>query len=170
VNETAESVNDAVSASMSLHQVAALLGPDQLVPVEESLARRLVPPDCLLSAFGIRPTHIGRGACRAEMVVGPVHLNQRGITQGGALVALADAAAGWASYAAAESGQFTTVSVSCNLLRAARAGEVLTARAAPAHLGRATMVIEVSITRAPAGDRGESRPLARVTCTQLILG
>jgi len=161
---------DAVAASMSLYQLAAPLALGELVAVDAPLAERLVPPNCLHAAFGIRPTHIGRGACRAEMAVGPVHLNQRGITQGGALMALADAAAGWASYAAAPNGRFTTVSIAANLLRAARAGEVLAARAAPVHLGRTTLVLEVSVTRAADGDSGPPRPLAQVTCTQLILG
>lgn len=169
MNDTAESENDAVAAALSLRQMTEPLGPGELVPVEAALAQRLVPADCLLAAFAIRPTHIGRGACRAEMAVGPAHLNQRGITQGGALVALADAAAGWASYAAAVSGRFTTVSVSANLLRAAHAGDVLTASAVPVHLGRTTLVIEISVTHAKDGGE-RARPLAHVTCTQLILG
>lgn len=168
MNEVAASANDAVAAAESLRQIAESLHPGELIPVEAALAHRLVPPECLLAEFGIRPTHIGPGACRAEMTVGPAHLNQRGITQGGALVALADAAAGWASYTAAATGRFTTVSVAANLLRAARPGDVLTASAAPVHLGRATLVIEVSVTG--PRDGGQTRPLAHVTCTQLILG
>lgn len=164
-----QAAEDAVAAAMSLYQMAASLVPGELAAVDTPLARRLVPHDCLQAAFGIRPTHIGRGACRAEMTVGPVHLNQRGITQGGALIALADAAAGWATYAAAENGRFTTVSIASNLLRAAGAGEVLAAQAAPVHLGRTTMVLEVMVTRAADGD-GSPKPLAQVTCTQLILG
>lgn len=170
---------DAIAAAMSLHALAAPLGHGQLTELTSALAARLVPPDCLLAAFGIRPTHVGRGACRAEMTVRAVHLNQRGITQGGALIALADAAAGWASYAAAPGGRFTTVSVASNLLRAARAGDTLVARASPVHLGRTTMVIEVTVIRAPSeggaveggpADTSALKPLAQVTCTQLVLG
>ncbi|HVT67074.1 MAG TPA: PaaI family thioesterase [Trebonia sp.] len=169
-SDTGQAAADAVAASISLYQLASPLGPGELAALDAPLAERLVPPDCLLAAFGIRPTHVGRGACRAEMTVGPVHLNQRGITQGGALMALADAAAGWASYAAARSGRFTTVSIAGNLLRSASAGEALVARAAPVHLGRTTLVLEVSVTRAADGGSGPPRPLAHVTCTQLILG
>jgi uncharacterized protein (TIGR00369 family) len=166
-NPASAAEQDAVAAAMSLHELAAPLGSGELTAVEAALAERLVPPGCLLAAFGIRPTRVGRGRCQAEMTIAPVHLNQRGITQGGALIALADAAAGWASYAAVPSGRFTTVSIASNLLRGAKAGEVLTARAAPVHLGRTTMVIEVSVTRAADGD---PKPLAQVTCTQLVLG
>jgi len=158
---------DAAEAALGLHALTAPLGRGELIELAEPLARRLVPPDCLLAAFGIRPTHVGRGACRAAMTIAPVHLNQRGITQGGALIALADAAAGWASYAAAPSGRFTTLSIASNLLRAARAGEAVVARAAPVHLGHTTLVIEVTVIRA-ADDGGEPKPLAQVTCTQLV--
>jgi 1,4-dihydroxy-2-naphthoyl-CoA hydrolase len=161
--------HDPVAAGMSLYELAAPLGPGELAEVGADLAERLVPPDCLLAAFGIRPTHVGRGACHAEMTVGPVHLNQRGITQGGALIALADAAAGWASYAAVAGGRFTTVSIASNLVRAANAGDVLAARAAPVHLGRTTLVIGVCVSRA-GGDGAQAKPLAQVTCTQLVLG
>jgi 1,4-dihydroxy-2-naphthoyl-CoA hydrolase len=159
---------DAVAAAMTLYQLTEPLGPDELAEVAAPLAERLVPPDCLLSAFGIRPTRIGRGACHAEMTVRSAHLNQRGITQGGALIALADAAAGWASYAAAANGRFTTVSIAANLLRAAGPGEVLVARAAPVHLGRTTLVLQVSVVRA-ADDGARPKPLAQLTCTQLVL-
>lgn len=160
---------DAVAAALGLHALAAPLGRGELIELTGPLAQRLVPPDCLLGAFGIRPTHVGRGACRAEMTIAPVHLNQRGITQGGALIALADAAAGWASYAAAASGRFTTVSIASNLLRAARDGEAVVARAAPVHLGRTTLVIEVAVIRAADDGSAEPKPLAQVTCTQLVL-
>jgi acyl-CoA thioesterase len=156
-----------VKDSAELFAATADLAPGELVEVGPELFESL-PADCLLASLGFRPTHVGRGSCRATMTVGPGHLNQRGIVQAGALVAFADAVAGWASYAAVESGRFTTLDLSCNLLRAAKPGDELVANASPVHLGRRTMVIQVVISH--EGDEAPvTRPVARVTCTQLVL-
>jgi uncharacterized protein (TIGR00369 family) len=93
------------------------------------------------------------------------HLNQRGVVQAGAMVALADAAAGWAAYTALEHGGFTTLDLHCSLLRAARAGEQLIADAAAVHLGRRTLVFEVEICRPDA----PAKRMARFGCTQLVI-
>jgi 1,4-dihydroxy-2-naphthoyl-CoA hydrolase len=129
-----------------------------------------VPPGCLLDTLGIVLTHVGRGRSRAQMTVGAVHLNQRGILQGGGLVAFADAAAGWAAYGALPEGRFTTLELKCNLLGKATAGDVLVAAATPVHLGRQTLVLDVSVFRSGQEDVGEARRLtARFSCTQLVL-
>lgn len=156
-----------VEDSTRIFAVTTGLAPGELVEVGPELFESL-PADCLLASLGFHPTHVGRGSCRATMTVGPGHLNQRGIVQAGALVAFADAAAGWASYAAVESGRFTTLDLSCNLIRAAKPGDELVANAVPVHLGRRTVVIEVVVSH--EGDEAPaSRPVARVTCTQLVL-
>lgn len=156
-----------VKDSAELFAATAVLAPGELVEIGPELFDSL-PRDCLLASLGFRPTHVGRGSCRATMTVGAGHLNQRGIVQAGALVAFADAVAGWASYAAVESGRFTTLDLSCNLLRAAKPGDELVANASPVHLGRRTMVIQVVVSH--EGDEASAtRPVARVTCTQLVL-
>lgn len=156
-----------VKDSAELFAVTVGLESGELVEIGPELFESL-PPDCLLASLGFRPTHVGRGSCRATMTVGAGHLNQRGIVQAGALVAFADAVAGWASYTAVESGRFTTLDLSCNLLRAADAGDELVANASPVHLGRRTMVIQVVVSH--EGDEAPAtRPVARVTCTQLVL-
>ncbi|MBO0890454.1 MAG: PaaI family thioesterase [Acidothermales bacterium] len=156
-----------VNDSTEIYAATSDLAPGELVEVGAELFDGL-PQDCLLASLGFRPTHVGRGSCRVTMTVGAGHLNQRGIVQAGALVALADAAAGWASYAAVESGRFTTLDLSCNLLRAAKPGDELVAHASPVHLGRRTLVIQVVVSR--QGDEAPAnRPVARVTCTQLVL-
>lgn len=130
------------------------------------------PPGCLLDALGMVATHAGPGACRAQMAIGTIHTNQRGIVQGGAIAALADATAGWATYAALPPGRrFTTLEFKANLLAAARPGDVLVALARPVHLGRTTMLLEVDVLEAaqesqPAATR---RLVARFSCTQLVL-
>lgn len=146
------------------YQATEGLSPGELVKVEPGYGDTL-PADCLLSELGISLVEIGRGSSRAEMTVGRCHLNQRGIAQAGAVVALADAAAGWASYSAIEDGKFTTLSLDMNLLRPVREGDALVAAANPVHLGRRTHVIEVVITRQDA----PGKPVARFTCSQLVL-
>ena len=152
-----------MSRPPDLFRATAGLAEGEMVEIDPGVVAAL-PPDCLLAEFEIVPTHIGRGACRAEMAVRRGHLNQRGVAQAGALVAFADATAGWASYAAVESGRFTTVELNCALLRASRAGDRLVAVAAPVHLGRQMLVVEVAISAADTG-----RAVARFSCTQLVL-
>lgn len=148
----------------SLYAAVRDLGTGELIAVDEA-TRPAIPPDCLLAEFGMVLTHVGRGRARAAMTVGRKHLNQRGAVQAGALVAFADACAGWATYAAVEHGAFTTLELRCNLLRAAREGERLVAEAQPIHIGRCTAVFEVDIR---CDDTG-ARAVARFGCTQLVL-
>lgn len=148
--------------AVDLYRATSGLSPGEMTEIDPAVVRAL-PPDCLLARFGIVPTHIGRGACRAEMRICPQHLNQRGVAQAGALVAFADATAGWASYAAVESGRFTTLDLTCNLLRPVTNGDQIVATAGPVHLGRRTLMLQVDI----ATDAG--RPVARFSCTQLVL-
>src|SRR5262249_31378287 len=124
--------------------------------------RPALPDGCLLDAFGIRLSHVGPGRARAEMTVSPIHLNQRGIVQAGALAAFADAVAGWATYASVEHGGFTTLELGTSLVRPARAGEVLRAEARAVHVGRRTAIFDVDVL---AGER----LVARFGCTQLII-
>lgn len=142
---------------------------DAMTAVPHDLAA--VPDGCLLDTLGMRLTDVGRGSSRVEMTLGPKHLNQRGLPQGGAFVALADAAAGWASYAALPEGRFTTVRLGCDLLGRAEAGTTVVARTRPIHLGRRTLVLDVDVLTAEQESAGSSaRRVARFSCTQLVLG
>lgn len=140
---------------------------DGIVPVPAEAAA--VPPGCLLDVLGMRLTHIGAGRSRAVMRITATHLNQRGLPQGGAIVAFADAAAGWASYGALEGGSFTTVALSANLLAGARPGDELVAVAAPVQVGRRVLVLDVRIVSAEQEAVADPRLVARFTCTQLVL-
>jgi 1,4-dihydroxy-2-naphthoyl-CoA hydrolase len=153
----------------ALHDLVMNDPPGELRAVPADLAE--MPTGCLLDILDIRLTHVGRGRCRAEMKVGEAHLNQRGLPQGGALVALADAAAGWASYAALPEGRFTTLELKSNLLGRVEAGTTLVAIATPVHLGRQTLVIDVEVLRAEYESADPPRRLvSRFSCTQLVLG
>jgi uncharacterized protein (TIGR00369 family) len=124
------------------------------------------PQGCLLHVFDIRLLKVGPGAAIAEMMLKEVHMNQRGIAQAGAIVALADAAAGWATMPAlAENTHFTTLELKANMLRAARIGEVLHAEVKPVHIGSSTVVLDVLVYRREA----RNKPVARFSCTQLVL-
>ena len=156
------------TASNALYDLVADLPIGELTELAPGAVR--VPPGCLLDLLGIEPTHLGRGACRARMRIGEQHLNQRGIVQGGAVGALADAAAGWAAYAALPEGRFTTVDLNCAFIGRTAEGAVLAAEAVPVHLGRRTLVFDVTV-RDPERDPGTPGrgPVARFSCTQLVL-
>ncbi|RZU30982.1 uncharacterized protein (TIGR00369 family) [Blastococcus saxobsidens] len=131
-----------------------------------------LPEGAIFDVLGIRPTHLGRGTARAEMVIAPQHLNQRGLLQGGVLVTLADATAGWASYCLVPDGHaFTTLEMHTNLLGGARLGDPLVAIARTVHAGRRTAVLAVEVMQEAQGDRPptDRRLTAMFTCTQMIL-
>jgi 1,4-dihydroxy-2-naphthoyl-CoA hydrolase len=158
---------DAGIETIDLYRLAEGLGAGELASVPDGFVRQ-IPQDCLLSQLGIVLTQVGRGSAVAEMTLGRGHLNQRGIAQAGAIVALADAAAGWASYSAIDHGRFTTVDLSTHLLRAGRDGDRLRATASPVRLGRRVQVIDVAVHAiASGGDSGDL--IARFTCSQLVL-
>jgi acyl-CoA thioesterase len=140
------------------------------LPVGESIEvpedfMQSLPGDSLLSALGIELKRIGSGSSVALMAAGRGHLNQRGIAQAGAIVALADAAAGWASYSAIKDGLFTTLGLEVKLLRPVKDGDVLRAEASTLHLGRRTHLVEVTVVR----DDNPSKLVAKLTCTQMVL-
>lgn len=129
-----------------------------------------VPPGSLIDTLGMSLTHVGPGAAVGEMVVADVHLNQAAVAQAGAVVALADAVAGWAAKTALREGQsFTTLELNINLLRAARAGDRLIATASPVHVGRSSMVLEVAVHLAGA-DGTPGKLAAQFRCTEMVLG
>lgn len=158
---------DKPTVTNPLHDLVAGVDGDEMLPVPRDLAE--VPAGCLLDTLGIRLTDVGRGRSRAEMTLGPVHLNQRGLPQGGAMVAFADAAAGWASYAAVPEGRFTTLELSCKLVGRAAEGTALVALTRPVHLGGQTLVLDVEVFRAESEADSARRLVARFSCTQLVL-
>lgn len=130
--------------------------------------RDAIPSGCLLDVLGIEPTHAGPGAATARMRIGEHHLNQTGVAQGGAVAALADAVAGWATFGLLDEGNlFTTLEMHTNLIRAVRPGDTLIAVASPVHTGRTTCVLEVLVSLLEDGV--PTRTVARFSCTQLVL-
>jgi 1,4-dihydroxy-2-naphthoyl-CoA hydrolase len=63
-----------------------------------------------------------------------------------------------------DGASFTTVELKVNVLGSAAAGEQVTARATPLHLGRSTHVWDVDVRNETAG-----RTIAAFRCTQMVL-
>lgn len=144
--------------------------PDHETRAVDDRIRATVPAGCFLDTMGMELVRVGPGTAVAEMTVGEHHLNQVGACQGGVMIALADAAAGWAARASLpEDGRFATVSLASNILRAATAGSRLRAVATPVHRGRTTLVFDVAVRNAAEGDDAEGRLVATCTCTQLVM-
>lgn len=91
--------------------------------------------------------------------------NRNGVLHGGALMTLADTAAGTASFinSTAEISN-TTVEAKTNFIRPVKVGDTLTARCVPVHVGRATAVLQVTLTR------GDGKIVGTTTQTHLFLG
>lgn len=160
--------SDSNAETVDLYQLTEGLGPDEVIDAPGTINAAL-PPDCLLAELGIELVRVGRGRAEARMAIGRIHLNQRGLAQAGAIVALADATAGWASYTATERGRFTTLDLTINLLRAGRDGDRLVATAAPVRVGRRVEVFEVTVAAEVDTPAERARTVARFTCTQLVL-
>jgi 1,4-dihydroxy-2-naphthoyl-CoA hydrolase len=91
-------------------------------------------------------------------------LNRNGVLHGGAILGMADSAGGQLASANLQPGKATTtIESKTNFLRPIRLGDEVTITSVPLHLGRATMLIETTITR-PDGTVA-----AIVTQTQMTL-
>jgi uncharacterized protein (TIGR00369 family) len=90
--------------------------------------------------------------------------NRNGVLHGGAIMSLADHAAGTATHLRLPPGAATTTLESkTNFLRPIRLGDVAEARPRPLHLGRTTMIWQTDILRS------DGKLAAVVIQTQLVL-
>ncbi len=91
--------------------------------------------------------------------------NRNGVLHGGAMMTLADTAAGTASFinSPAEISN-TTVEAKTNFIRPVKIGDTVTARCAPVHVGRTTVVLQVTLTR------GDGKIVGSTSQTHLFLG
>ncbi len=100
--------------------------------------------------------------CR--MLVTPQMANRNGVLHGGALMTLADNAAGSAAFINSPADKSnTTVEAKTNFMRAVKVGDTLTARCVPLHAGRTTLVLQVTMTRE------DGKVAAVTTQTHLIM-
>lgn len=100
--------------------------------------------DRFATGAGIELIEIGEGYGKAQLVVGPQHLNAGNTTQGGALFTLADLALA----AASNSHGSLALSLTSNItfLRGSAPGDTLTAEARERYIGRSTAHYQVDIT------------------------
>lgn len=121
--------------------------------------------DSLPGLIGLEVTHVSASRIEARLDVRPALLAPNGFLHGGTVIALADSCCGYGSFATLPDGAtgFTTIELKTNFLGTARNG-VIRCVAQPCHLGRTTQVWEATVSA-----DGQKRPLARFSCTQLIL-
>jgi 1,4-dihydroxy-2-naphthoyl-CoA hydrolase len=113
--------------------------------------------------FGIRIASAEKDRLVGEIDADERHLNKIGVVHGGALLAFADDLGGTAAGFNIPPGfRTTTIESKCNFFRACAPGR-LTGVAVPLHVGRRTIVVQISISDA------NGKLAAIVTQTQLVL-
>lgn len=114
--------------------------------------------------LGIVITEVGQ-AVTAEMAVEPYHMAPNGYLHAGAVVTLADTAAGYGCVANLPEGAsgFTTIELKSNFLGTARDG-TLVCTARPEHTGRTTQVWSATVVHKTTG-----KTIALFRCTQLLV-
>lgn len=122
------------------------------------------PPSAFSALLGIEFALCTPEEVVCSLVVTEAMGNRNGVLHGGALMALADTAASTASFINSPAGvSNTTIETKTNFIRPVLVGETLTARCVPVHVGRFTIVLQVTTTR-PEGK------VAAVTLqTQMLL-
>lgn len=91
--------------------------------------------------------------------------NRNGVLHGGALMTLADTAAGSSAFINSPTEiSNTTVEAKTNFIRPVKVGDTLTARCVPVHVGRMTLVLQVTLTR------GDGKVVGTTSQTHLFLG
>lgn len=115
--------------------------------------------------MGIEITRVSDAEVEARLEIKPHHLAPNGFLHAGAVITLADTAAGYACVAnMPEGGQsFTTIELKSNHLGTARDGAIACVAKA-AHLGRTTQVWDVVVANEANG-----KTIALFRCTQMIL-
>lgn len=121
--------------------------------------------DNLDRLLGMVAIEIGTTHAVLEMPLKSSHLNILGSTHGGSVVALADTAAGYATYANLPDGAvgFTTMELKCNFVGAVGKG-TLSCRAECIHRGRTTQVWDATVF-----EKSNAKKIAEYRCTQLII-
>jgi len=134
---------------------------DKLAAIEAYRQHTESLPDLL----GIELMSVGDELLTVSLEVTPHHLNPAHTScHAATMVALADTACGWGCQAhLPDKGvSFTTVDLSCNLLRAVTTG-VISCEASLLHGGRTTQIWDAIV------ESEDGRKLAAFRCTELIL-
>jgi uncharacterized protein (TIGR00369 family) len=115
--------------------------------------------------MGVEVIAIVEGRAQLRLEIAPHHLAPNGYLHAGAIITLADTAAGYGCIGSLPDGGtgFTTLEMKANFVGTLLEGS-LTAEAVMAHGGRTTQVWDVTVS-----DESNGRRLALFRCTQLIL-
>ena len=115
--------------------------------------------------LGIVLTHVSGTRVIAEIEVTSQHMAANGFLRAGAVVTLADTAAGYGCSVSLPAGasSFTTIELKSNHVGTAREGTIECV-ATPVHQGRTTQVWDAIVTHVQSG-----RTIAVFRCTQMIL-
>lgn len=115
--------------------------------------------------LGVEAIALAEHAVTCRMPLTKSHFAPNGFVHGGAVVALADTACGYATFTHLPQGaaSFTTVELKSNHLGTVREGALL-CKATPQHLGRSTQVWDATVS-----DEATGRTIALFRCTQMIL-
>ncbi len=116
-----------------------------------------------LQTLGIEPVEIGERHATMRVTVDERHRNFFGGVHGGLAAALVDTTCFFPRPLLPSGREVTTTSLAVSYVRAARVGDVLTARADLLHLGRRTASLSVRI------EDQEARLVAHGTATLLLL-
>lgn len=111
-----------------------------------------LPPEKAGSNFssylGVQRVRADKDEVVYELPVTSQLINRNGVLHGGALMALIDNTAGTLALVNCPDGMTTvTVEAKTNFFRYAREGDVVRAVARPLHVGRTTLVAQISTTR-----------------------
>ena len=113
---------------------------------------------------GIRVVLTSAERVVCEMDVTADLANRNGMLHGGAIMTLADTAAGTHAFAVIPPEKTnTTLEAKTNFLRGVPLGDTLRATSAAVHLGRTTLVFQVTLTR------GDGKVAAVTTQTHMVL-
>ena len=115
--------------------------------------------------IGVEVVAIEEGRCQMRLELAPHHLAPNGYLHAGAVITLADTAAGYGCIGNLPEGGtgFTTLEMKANFLGTLLEGSLL-AEAELSHGGRTTQIWDVTVS-----DESSGRRLALFRCTQLIL-
>lgn len=115
--------------------------------------------------LGIELIGLAQGTLQARMPVKQLHIAPNEFLHAASVVALADSACGYATFAHLPEGAqlFTTIELKTNFLGTVRDGSVACVANAQ-HLGRNTQVWDAVVT-----DEASGRKIALFRCTQMIL-
>jgi uncharacterized protein (TIGR00369 family) len=114
--------------------------------------------------LGIEFDDVEDGVVRAHLTLRQQHFAPNGYVHAGAVVTLADTAAGYGCLLSLPEGGtgFTTIELKTNFLRSANEGTIA-CEARLVHGGRTTQVWDAAVSDP------EGRPMALFRCTQLVL-